>query len=56
VALTSAIKVSGLSADPASKVSFRVYTWGSQRNVPLSGSLSVKHFLYNYYGFVACKL
>ena len=56
VALTREIKVSGLAADPAPKVSFRVYTWGGQREVPSGGSLSIKQFLNNYYGFVACKL
>lgn len=56
VALTRKITVSGLAADPASKVSFRVYTWGAQQNVPISKNLSVKSFLYNYYGFVACKM
>lgn len=56
VALMSEIKVSGMATDPASNVTFRVYTWGDQQDVPSSGRLSVKHFLYNYYGFVACKL
>jgi hypothetical protein len=56
VALTSAIKIGGIAADPASSVSFRVYTWGAQRNVPVSGKLSIKHFLRNYYGYVACRL
>ena len=55
VALTSLISISGIEADPASKVSFEVYTWGGRRNVPASGSLSIKQFLSNYYGYVACK-
>ncbi len=56
VALTKEITISGMSADPASKVSFRVYTWGNQRNVPESGSLNIKNFLNNFYGYVAAKL
>jgi hypothetical protein len=56
VGLTSAISFSGIEADPASKVSFQVYTWGEgHRKVPESGSLSIKHFLWNYYENVACK-
>jgi hypothetical protein len=56
VALTSSINVSGIEADPASKMKFRVYTWGAQQDVPASGSLNIKHFLSNYYGYIACKL
>jgi hypothetical protein len=56
VALTSEIRISGLTADPASSVSMRVYSWGDQQNVPVYGALSIKDFLGNYYGFVACKL
>lgn len=55
VALTRGMVISGMSADPASKVDFRVYTWGREQSVPLSGSLSIKNFLANYYGYVACK-
>jgi hypothetical protein len=55
VALTSPITFSGIEADPVSKVSFQVYTWGKQQNVPSSGSLYIKYFLRNYYGFIACK-
>jgi hypothetical protein len=55
VGLTSSISFAGIEADPASKVSFEVYTWGGRQNVPASGSLSIKHFLSNYYGYVACK-
>jgi hypothetical protein len=55
VALTSAITVTGIAADPASKVQFEVYSWGARRDVPESGSLGVKAFLYNYYGFIAAR-
>jgi hypothetical protein len=56
IALTSSINISGIEADPASKVKFRAYTWGAQQDVPASGSLNIKRFLANYYGFIACKL
>ena len=55
VGLTSSISFTGIEADPASKVNFEVYTWGQRQNVPASGSLSIKHFLWNYYGYVSCK-
>jgi hypothetical protein len=56
VGLTSPISFLGIEADPASKVSFQVYTWGEgHRKVPESGSLSIEHFLWNYFGYVACK-
>jgi hypothetical protein len=55
IALTKELRIEGMSLDPTSKVSFRVYTWGKQRNVPEYGTLSIKSFLANYYGYVACK-
>jgi hypothetical protein len=56
VGLTSPISFTGIEADPASKVSFGVYTWGGRQNVPVSGSLSIKHFLWNYYGYVGVSI
>jgi hypothetical protein len=38
-----------------STVSLRVYTWGGERDVPEWGTLSVKSFMGNFYGFVAGK-
>jgi hypothetical protein len=42
--------------DPqTSTLSMKVWTYGSVRNMPLSGTLSLKSFLYNYYGYVAAR-
>jgi hypothetical protein len=57
VGLTSVMSFEGNMEDPASKASFTVYSWGDgQKSVPKSGSLNIKAFLANYYGYVACKL
>jgi hypothetical protein len=55
VGLVTGITITGIEADPASKVSFKVYTWGRVQSVPQSGDLSIKHFLNNYYGYIACR-
>ena len=34
---------------------FKCYSWGRQRNCPETGHLRIKHFEWNYYGYVACK-
>lgn len=50
VVLTSPITAS------AKSVSFKIYTWGNpNRSVPQTGTLSMRDFLDNYYGFVGCK-
>jgi len=54
VGLYTAMTISGIAEDPASKVTFKVYTWGGAQSVPESGDLSIKHFLSNYYGYIAC--
>lgn len=36
-------------------LSFKVYTWGSVRNVPYSGTLTLLGFINSYYGYVAGK-
>jgi hypothetical protein len=36
-------------------LSFKVYTWGKERNVPYSGTLTVKGFVDSFWGFVAGK-
>lgn len=47
----------GLDADPAACVEFQVFTWGKVQSVPqvATKSLSIRDFLSNYYGYVACK-
>jgi hypothetical protein len=55
VGLYTRITIDGIAADPASKVTFKVYTWGRVQSVPESGDLSIKHFLNNYYGYMACR-
>ena len=34
---------------------FSCFTWGTKRKVPQTGRLRLKHFEWNYYGYVACK-
>jgi hypothetical protein len=36
-------------------LTFKVYTWGKVRNVPYSGTLTVKGFVDSFWGFVAGK-
>jgi hypothetical protein len=36
-------------------LSFKVYTWGSIRNVPYSGTLTLLGFINSYYGYAAGK-
>lgn len=55
VGLCTGMMITGIEGDPASKVSFKVYTWGRVQSVPQSGDLSIKHFLNNYYGYIACR-
>jgi hypothetical protein len=50
VMLTSAMTITGTTS-----IKFRIYTWGSERDVPSSGTLTVAHFLDNFYGYVAAK-
>ena len=50
VVLTSPITITSDS------VSFTVFTWGYRHyRVPQGDNLSLKQFLSNFYGFVACK-
>jgi hypothetical protein len=39
----------------ASTISFKVFTWGQVRDVPEAGTLSMKSFMGNFYGYVAGK-
>lgn len=34
---------------------FTCFSWGENRPVPKTGKLRIKHFEWNYYGYVACK-
>lgn len=55
--LLSSVSITGPPMDSLKTVSFRVYSWGEQQNVPKDAKspLMLPAFLSNYYGFIAFK-
>ena len=55
IALTSTIFINDIQPEGVSMVAFKAYSWGRQWIVPSKDRLTVKHFLWNYYGYIACR-